>query len=129
MTAQIKPPLSSSQAVAIAKIILDHPQYGLKASVTDPEDRQLITACSELLDRVDRTDRDDWTELKKQSMRRVSSPPADCVSRIASGMRSPDVYLSALRDAAEKAIEIALEAQHRCISSAFQLEIQSILDD
>lgn len=72
--------------------------------------------------------REDWTDLKKESLKFVGSDIADAVSRIASAMRTPDIALSGLRDAAEKTIEIASVAADRRITASIQAEIQSILN-
>jgi N-acetylmuramic acid 6-phosphate (MurNAc-6-P) etherase len=115
---------------AIAKLLLTHFDFGLRNSAVEPHDLTLVDQAIDLLVRAvtsNEVNREDWTELKRESLKYVGSDIADTVSRIASAMRTPDIALSGLRDAAEKTIAIASLAATKQIASRIQSEIQSIL--
>ena len=123
-------PLTSSQMYEIARCLLSHQDFGLRQSAHTQEDLALIDRAIELIVKgaVDEIGRDDWTDLKRESLKYVGSDIADAISRIASAMRTPDIALSGLRDAAEKAIEIASATSARRITTSVQAEVQSILN-
>ena len=130
MQAQIKQPLTDNQMYAIARILLTHPEFGLQQNAIEPADLALIDQAIDLLSRVaagEIVSRDAWTDLKRESLKFVGSDIADTISRIASAMRTPDISLSGLRDAAEKTISIASVAASRRIANQVQSEIQFIL--
>ena len=90
----------------------------------------LIDKSIDLLARAakgDEISRDDWTNLKRESLKFVGNDIADTISRISSAMRTPDIALSGLRDAAEKTIAIASTAAAARIAQQVQSAIQSIL--
>jgi hypothetical protein len=123
-------PLTSSQMYEIARCLLSHRDFGLRQSAHSPEDVALVDKAIELIVKgtVSEIERDDWTDLKRESLKYVGSDIADAVSRIASAMRTPDIALSGLRDAAEKTIEIASATSARRITTSVQAEVQSILN-
>lgn len=123
-------PLMSSQMYEIARCLLSHQDFGLRQSAHTQEDLALIDRAIELIVKgaVDEIGRDDWTDLKRESLKYVGSDIADAISRIASAMRTPDIALSGLRDAAEKTIEIASATSARRITASVQAEVQSILN-
>jgi hypothetical protein len=130
MQVQSKQPLTDKQMYAIAKLLLTHFDFGLRNSAVEPHDLTLVDQAIDLLVRAvtsNEVNREDWTELKRESLKYVGSDIADTVSRIASAMRTPDIALSGLRDAAEKTIAIASLAATKQIASRIQSEIQSIL--
>jgi hypothetical protein len=115
---------------AIARLLLTHPEFGLLRSASEPSDLALIDQAIELLSRTaagEEVTRDEWTDLKRESLKFVGSEIADTISRIASAMRTPDIALSGLRDAAEKTIAIASTAAAHRIAKLVQSEIQSVL--
>jgi hypothetical protein len=115
---------------AIARLLLTHPEFGLQPSAKEKEDLDLIEQAIELISRAsagEEVTRDDWTSLKRDSLKFVGSDIADTISRISSAMRTPDIALSGLRDAAEKTIAIASEAAAVRIAQEVQKEIQSVL--
>ena len=123
-------PLTDNQMYAIARLLLTHPEFGLLRSASEPSDLALIDQAIELLSRTaagEEVARDDWTDLKRESLKFVGSEIADTISRIASAMRTPDIALSGLRDAAEKTIAIASTAAAHRIAKLVQSEIQSVL--
>lgn len=131
MPVKTNQPLTDNQMYAIAKILLSHQEFGLQQSAKESSDLVLINQAINLLSRAtvgEEIGREDWTDLKKESLKFVGSDIADAVSRIASAMRTPDIALSGLRDAAEKTIEIASVAADRRITASIQAEIQSILN-
>ncbi len=131
MQVKTNQPLTDSQMYGIAKILLSHQEFGLQQSALESSDLVLIDQAMNLLSRAsvgEEIGREDWTDLKKESLKFVGSDIADAVSRIASAMRTPDIALSGLRDAAEKTIEIASVAADRRITASIQAEIQSILN-
>jgi hypothetical protein len=115
---------------AIAHSLLSHQDFGLRQSAHTQEDLALVDRAIELIMKgaVGETERDDWTDLKRESLKYVGSDIADAISRIASAMRTPDIALSGLRDAAEKTIEIASSEATRRITASVQAEIQSVLN-
>lgn len=123
-------PLTTSQMYAIARCLLSHQDFGLRQSAHSPEDVALVDKAIELIVKgtVSEIERDDWTDLKRESLKYVGSDIADAVSRIASAMRTPDIALSGLRDAAEKTIEIASDEAALRIKASVQAEVQSILN-
>lgn len=115
---------------AIARTLLTHPEFGLQQSANESYDLALIDQTIDLLSRVaagENVGRDAWTDLKRESLKYVGSDIADTISRIASAMRTPDISLSGLRDAAEKTISIASVTASRQIAAQVQAEIQFIL--
>ncbi|HEY9599055.1 MAG TPA: hypothetical protein V6D33_15425 [Cyanophyceae cyanobacterium] len=127
---QNKQPLTDNQTYAIARLLLTHPEFGLLHSAAESSDLALVDQAIDLLARAaggENITRDDWTDLKRESLKYVGSDIADTISRIASAMRTPDIVLSGLRDAAEKTISIASVAASRRIAAQVQAEIQSIL--
>ncbi len=127
---QNKQPLTDSQTYAIARLLLTHPEFGLLHSAVETSDLALIDQAIDLLARAaggESITRDDWTDLKRESLKYVGSDIADTISRIASAMRTPDISLSGLRDAAEKTISVASVAASHRIAGQVQAEIQSIL--
>ena len=123
-------PLADNQMYVIARLLLTHPEFGLRQSASEPSDLALIDQTIELLICTasgENVSRDDWTNLKRESLKYVGSDIADTVSRIASAMRTPDIALSGLRDAAEKTIAIASMAAAARITKLVQSEIQSVL--
>jgi hypothetical protein len=123
-------PLTSNQMYAIARCLLSHQDFGLRQSAHSPEDLALVDRAIELIANKPTGEiaRDDWTDLKRESLKYVGSDIADAISRIASAMRTPDIALSGLRDAAEKTIEIASTTSTRRITASVQAEVQSILN-
>lgn len=108
----------------IAKVLLTHNQYGLLTNSQTEDELRLVNAAIRLTEESgDEINRDYWEQLKYQSFKLSGNDIADAVSRIASAFRTPDVALSALRDAAEKTIGIAYEASHKQIAQAIQEEI------
>jgi hypothetical protein len=123
-------PLTDNQMYEIARILLTHSEFGLQRCAKEKEDLALIEQAIELLARAakgDEINRDDWTDLKRESLKFVGSDIADTISRLTSAMRTPDIALSGLRDAAEKTIAIASTAAAARIAQQVQSEIQSVL--
>jgi hypothetical protein len=104
-------PMTLDQMQAIAKLLLNHPKYGLLANTSESHitTRGLLEQLQSFLEYPERISRDDWSTLKSSSLLEVGDAAADCLSRICSAFRSPDVALSCFRDAAEKLAELNAE--------------------
>lgn len=123
-------PLELKTVYAIAFDILQSEEFGLSKIVTDYHDGHLVSYATELISKCQKgeeVDRECWRDLKRESLKFVGSPIADCISRLASALRTPDRAISGLRDACEKAIEINVEDAKRKITTAMQYRIQSLL--
>lgn len=130
MTTQINRPVELISMHAIALELLQNPEFGLKNAAVAPEDADLVDKAIALVKAVndgESVDREQWTGLKRDSLKFVGSPVADCVSRICSAERTPEIALSGLRDAAEKVIEVAANLQHDRIKTLVQQRIQDFL--
>lgn len=129
MTTQTKP-LETSTVYAIALELLQSSEFGLQQITSDHHDQELVAYAIDLIKEAQsgaEIDRERWTDLKRESLKYVGSPIADCVSRIASALRTPDIALSGLRDAAEKAIEINVDAAKQRFAKLVQSKIQEML--
>lgn len=104
-------PMTLDQMQAIAKLLLNHPKHGLLANTSESyiTTRGLLEQLQSFLEYPERISRDDWSTLKSSSLLEVGDAAADCLSRICSAFRSPDVALSCFRDAAEKLAELNAE--------------------
>ncbi len=104
-------PMTLEQMQAIGKLLLNHPSHGLLANTpeSDITTRNLLKQLESFLECPERISRDDWSALKSSSLLEVGDAAADCLSRICSAFRSPDVALSCFRDAAEKLADLNAE--------------------
>ncbi len=104
-------PMTLEQMQTIAKLLLNHPNHGLLANTpeTNITTRNLLEELQSFLEAPEKISRDDWSKLKSSSLLEVGDASADCLSRICSAFRSPDVALSCFRDAAEKLAELNAE--------------------
>ena len=104
-------PMTLEQMRRIASLLLNHPKNGLLANTpeNDITTRDLLRRLQSCLEYPEKISRDEWSDLKSSSLIEVGNAAADCLSRICSAFRSPDVALSCFRDAAEKLAELNAE--------------------
>ena len=104
-------PMTLEQMRTIADILLNHPKHGLLAntSTSNMATISLLDKLQTYLNSLEQVSREDWSNLKSSSLIEVGDASADCLSRICSAFRSPDVALSCFRDAAEKLTDLNAE--------------------
>lgn len=103
--------MTTEQMSAIAFLLLNHPKHGLLANTpeSDTLTRDLLRQLQTFLQAPETVSRDEWSRLKRMSLVEVGDISADCLSRICSAFRAPDVALSCFRDAAEKLAQLNAE--------------------
>lgn len=100
---------------SIANTMLNHPTRGLIANTpkSNTTTHKLLEKLGTYLNNAEAVSRDEWSKLKSESLIEVGDAAADCLSRICSAFRSPDVALSCFRDSAEKLAELNAEQAKR----------------
>lgn len=101
--------------ISIANTLLTHPIRGLIANTpkSNTTTLDLLDQLATFLNNAETVSREQWSALKSKSLIEVGDTAADCLSRICSAFRSPDVALSCFRDAAEKLAELNAEQAKR----------------
>ncbi|HEY9298370.1 MAG TPA: hypothetical protein VIQ31_18840 [Phormidium sp.] len=95
--------------------MLNHPTRGLIANTqkSNTTTHKLLEQLGAFLNNAETVSRDEWSKLKSESLLEVGDTAADCLSRICSAFRSPDVALSCFRDAGDKLAELNAEKAKR----------------
>lgn len=122
-------PMTTEEMRAIASLLLNHPQYGLLANTpeTDTLTRDLLRQLQTFLQAPEKVSRDEWSRLKSISLVEVGDISADCLSRICSAFRSPDVALSCFRDAAQKLAELNAERAKQSTLKQVRNQLRNVL--
>ena len=129
MTGMMVKPIADSM-LHLARELLSDPEIGLQNIVTDDEEREMVERTISLLNALEQGEtvaREEWTDLKRLSLKRVASPVANVVNRIASIARTPEVGESAVSYAAEELIEAWAAYQRQKVAQSVQAIVNRCL--
>lgn len=91
---------------AIAKMMLNHPERGLKANALNKQEISLMTAFGTLLNNCPETSREQWARMQEACLLHLGNPVATTIEQLCSALRTPTLAESALRAAGQALIEV-----------------------